>query len=155
MKQLTWKLVLPLTIIFFATITKWWYVSPVDAPETLYSGFPFPFMGDGWHTSMSLQFFVFEFFVDFTIYFILCFITLFYINRFLIAVKIHKMLMMGLWTISVFIISLIIFIASFPDNIFYFKRPYNMEIIETGYKFYWQHLERPNYYKYHPQSKRS
>ena len=25
MKQLTWKLVLPLTVIFFGTLTKWWY----------------------------------------------------------------------------------------------------------------------------------
>jgi hypothetical protein len=25
-----------------------------------------------------------------------------------------------------------------------------MEIMETGYKFYWQQTERPDYYKYHP-----
>lgn len=34
MKSLIFKIVIPLTIVSFATFTKWWYASPVDAPDT-------------------------------------------------------------------------------------------------------------------------
>ncbi len=151
MKQLTWKLILPLTIISFATVTKWWYTLPVDAPDTLYSDFPFPFVGDGWHTSLSLQIFILEFFADFFIYFLFWFTVVFIIHRFLKKMHLPKSITIGLWSISGLIICLTIFITTFPDNAFYFKRPYDMEIMETGYKFTWQHTERPDYYKYHPE----
>lgn len=153
MKQLTWKLILPLTIISFGTITKWWYTLPVDAPDTLYSGFPFPFVGDGWHTSMSLQIFVIELIADILIYFLIWFAIVFCINKYLTKIKTYKIVTIGLWTISGIIIIGASYIASFPENIFHFKRPYDMEIMETGYKFLWQHTERPDYYKYHPEKK--
>lgn len=41
-------------------------------------------------------------------------------------------------------------IASNPNNLFYTKRPFDIEIMETGYKFIWQQTERPDYYKFHP-----
>jgi len=153
MKQLTWKLILPLTVISFGTITKWWYTLPVDAPDTLYSGFPFPFVGDGWHTSMSLQIFVTELIADILIYFFIWFAIVFCINRYLTKIKTYKIVTIGLWTISGIIIIGASYIASFPEHIFHFKRPYDMEIMETGYKFFWQHTERPDYYKYHPEKK--
>jgi len=68
-KQLTWKLILPLTVISFATCNKWWYVFPVDAPDTMLTGFPFRYVGPDWHTSMSLQIFIMEFAIDILVYF--------------------------------------------------------------------------------------
>ena len=143
---------MPLTIISFGTFTKWWYTLPVDAPDTLYSGFPFPFVGDGWHTSMSLQFFVIELIADIFIYFLICFSIVFGINKYLIKIKTHKIVTIGLWTISGIIIFSAAFIASFPEHVFYFNRPYDMEIMETGYKFFWQYTERPDYCSYHPEN---
>lgn len=154
MKQLTFKLILPLTVISFATITKWWYTLPVDAPDTLYGGFPFPFVGDGWHTSMSLQIFVLELFADFLIYFLFWFLAVFCVNKYLTKFRTHKIVTIGLWTVSGLIILGASYVASFPEHIFYFKRSYDMEIMETGYKFIWQHTERPDYYKYHPEDKK-
>lgn len=151
MKQLTWKLILPLTVISFATITKWWYTLPVDAPDTLYSGFPFPFVGDGWHTSMSLQIFVIELIADILIYFLIWFAVVFNINKYLTKIKTYKVVTIGLWAITGILILGASFIARSPEHIFYFKRPYNMEIMETGYKFVWQHTERPDFNKYHPE----
>lgn len=145
MKQLTWKLILPLTVISFGTITKWWYALPVDAPDTLYSGFPFPFVGDGWHTSMSLQIFVLELFADFLIYFLFWFTVIFCVNKFWTKIKTNKIVTIGLWTISGLIIIGASCIASFPEHIFYIKRPYDMEIMETGFKFVWEHTDRPDY----------
>lgn len=154
MKQLTFKLILPLTVISFATITKWWYVLPIDAPDTLYSGFPLPFVGDGWHTSMSLQIFILELVTDFLIYFLFWFLVLFCVNKYLSTIKTYKIVTVGLLTISGIIILGASYIASVPEHRFYFKRPYQMEIMQTGYKFIWQHTERPDYYKYHPEDKK-
>ena len=153
MKKLIFKLLFPLTIISFATITKWWYALPADGPDTLYSGFPFPFVADGWHTSMSLQIFVLELFADFFTYFLIWFGLVFCINKYLAKIKIYKIMTIGLWTISGIIILSASYVASFSENIFYFKRTYDMEIMESGYKFNWQNIERPDYYKYHPEKK--
>ena len=153
MKQLTWKLILPLTVISFGTVTKWWYALPVDAPDTLYAGFPFPFVGDGWHTSLSLQFFVLELIADFLVYFLFWFISVFCIHRYLTTIKTKKIFTIGIWVISVLIIFCAAFIASFSENIFYFKRPYDMEIMQTSFKFVWQETNRPDYYKYHPEDR--
>ena len=89
-KQLTWRLILPLTIISFGTFTKWWYVLPGDAPDTMMVGFPLAFAGDGWFTSMSLQIFLIEFIVDFIIYFLFWFLIVLLIRRILTQINISK-----------------------------------------------------------------
>ena len=154
MKVLTLKLILPLTIISFAAVTKWWYALPVDAPDTLFAGFPFPYVCEGWHTSMSLQIFVTEFIVDFLTYFSFWFLLVFCIDRFLIKIITQKILTIVLWALSGFIISGTTLIASDSNNIYYVKRPFEIAIMETGYKFVWQQTTRPDYYKYHPEQKK-
>jgi hypothetical protein len=154
MKSLTFKIVLPLTVISFATLTKWWYVLPVDAPDTMLTGFPFPFLCNGWHTSLSLQIFVTEFIADLVTYFLFWFILIFCINRFAVKLKVHKAVTISLWTLSGLIIAFATLLAANKDNLFYAKRPFGIEVMETGFKFGWQHKERPDFYKYHPEAKR-
>lgn len=154
MKGLTLKLILPLTIISFATVTKWWYALPVDAPDTLFAGFPFPYVCEGWHTSMSLQIFVTEFIFDFLTYFSFWFLLVFCIDRFLIKIITQKILTIVLWALSGLIISGTILIASDSNHIYYVKRPFDISIMETGYKFVWQQTTRPDYYKNHPEQKK-
>jgi hypothetical protein len=154
MKQLTIKLILPLSVLSFASFTKWWYALPLDAPDTLFAGFPFPFVGEGWHTSMSLQIFVTEFIIDFLIYFLFWLAIFFCINRFWTKINPHKILTTVVWVLSGMVIIGATFIASDANNLFFVKRPYDMEVMETGYKFVWQKQERPDYYKYHPEDKK-
>ena len=59
-----------------------------------------------------------------------------------------------LWALSGFIISGTTLIASDSNNIYYVKRPFEIAIMETGYKFVWQQTTRPDYYKYHPEQKK-
>ena len=151
MKQLSYKLVFPLTVISFFIFTKWWYTLPVDAPDTIFIGFPLPYLCDGWHTSLSLQVFLFEFFIDLLLYFLCWFVLVYLINRFLITIKIRRGLAIFLLSVSGLIIFFSIWVVSFEENLFYFKRGFTMEIMETGYKFIWQSQERPDYLKYHPQ----
>jgi len=149
-KNLTWKLVLPLSILSFATFTKWWYVLPVDAPDTMMSGFPLPFVCEGWHTSLSLQIFLAEFFIDLLTYFSICFLLIYLINRFVTRIKIPKVFAIILLTLSGLISIAAIGVASERNNIIELKRPWDMEVMTTGYRFVWQFQERPDYYDYNP-----
>lgn len=147
MKILTLKLVLPLTVISFMIFTKWWHVFPVDGPDIILWGFPFPFAGDGFHTSMSLQIFVFELIIDFLIYFVFWFLIIFSINRFVIKVNIRRILIITLFIIAGFVLIGSLIIMSLPENMFLVKRDFKVEIKETGYKFIWQNQPRPDYNK--------
>jgi len=148
LKQLTWRLIFPLTIISFGTITKWWYVLPVDAPDTMMAGFPLAFVSDGWHTSMSLQIFVLEFAVDCIIYFLFWFVLIFFVDRYFTKIKIPKLWTGILWTFSILIFAIAIWIASFPEQIIQTKRNWDMQVLETGYKLTWTNQNRPDFSKY-------
>lgn len=153
MKQLTFSLILPVTIISFGTFTKWWYVLPVDAPYTMMVGFPLAFVSDGWHTSMSLQIFVFELMFDLLIYFLFWFLFIISIDRCLARIKIAKLLTGILWAFSTIIFAVAIWIASFPEQIFSIKRDWDRQVMATGYKFIWTHQDRPDFSKYYPSKK--
>jgi hypothetical protein len=157
MKYLTFNLVLPISVISFSMFTKWWYVLPVDAPDTILSGFPLPFICEGWHTSLSLQIFILELLIDFLVYFLFWFITIYAINSYLIKITIDRRIYSGigraLWGLAFLIIVGFVCINADPNNLFYFKRPWKMEIMETGYKLIWKNQARPDFYKYHPKQK--
>ncbi len=125
--------------------TKWWYVFPEDAPDTMMKGFPLPFVCPGWHTSMSLQIFLAEFFIDLLIYFAFWFVLVLSINRFLIRIKIHKVAAIVLLAISGLHTIVALLIASDDTNLFYVKRPFEIQVLETGHVFIWQDIERPDY----------
>jgi hypothetical protein len=152
MKELTFKLVAPLTVISFATFTKWWYALPVDAPDTMFKGFPFAFSCQGWHTSMSLQIFVIELLIDILIYFSFWFIIVYCIDKYLKTILPNRILTICLWAISGLFIVFGTLIISNKDNLFYAKRPFEIKVLETGYEFIWQNTERPDYYKYFPKA---
>ena len=152
-KCLTFNLVLPLTIISFGTATKWWYVLPDDAPDTMMFGFPLPFVGDGWFTSMSHQIFLFEFAFDFLIYFLFWFILLFTINRYLKEIRIPKFLTGILWVLSAIIFTVSVWFVSYPEQLFKLNRDWNMKIMVTGYKLTWTIQDRPDFSKYNPKKK--
>jgi hypothetical protein len=140
MKRLLFTVVLPLSIISFALITKWWYALPADAPGTIYYGFPFPFVANGWHTSMSLQIFVAEFVLDFLLYFLICFFMVYCIQNYLLEIKPSKIRTIVLWSLATIIIVGALFIASSPDHLIYLRRTDTMEIKESGIKFLWQQV---------------
>lgn len=143
MKRLIFNLVIPLTIISFASVTKWWYALVVDGPEEILIGFPFPFACSGWHTSLSLQLFVKEFIIDLLTYFLFWFVAIICTDRFLIKLTTNKFLTFISYSLTALIIIGASLIASNPDNIWHVKRNFEIEILETGYKFVWQHTEKP------------
>ena len=144
MRQLTTRLIIPITFISFFLFTKWWYTIPVDAPHTMLAGFPLPYVGPGWHTSLSLQIFVGELIIDLFVYFLFWYVIIFCINRFLFAIKVHRVVSPLLWFIALSGIAMWSVIASQSENLFYFRRDFDMKVVGSEYKFIWQRLERPD-----------
>jgi hypothetical protein len=144
LKQLTGRLIFPLSVILFGTITKWWWVLPVDAPDTMMFGFPLPFICEGWHTSMSLQFFMLESLFDLLVYFSATFLLVFLVDRFLLKIQVPGWLTRIVWIFATILFSIGVFIASNPDHIFTIKRDWKSKVAETGFKFTWTQQDRPD-----------
>lgn len=148
MKRLIFKLILPLTFISFLGFTKWWYALPTDGPDTLLFGFPFIWVSEGWHTSMSLQIFAVELLLDVAIYFLCWFTLIFLVNRYAMKIELHKWSINLLWAISCLMLSAAIFIVGDSNNYYFIKRPFDIVIMKTGYKFVWQETTRPDITEY-------
>jgi len=153
MKQLTWRLVLPLTVISFGTFTKWWYVLPVDAPDTMMAGFPLAWVSEGWWTSMSLQIFLAELFFDFLVIFLFWFLLIFLVKCFLKIISVPKILTVVMLSLSALFLALAIFITTWPEVTFKIKRDWSMQVMVTGYKMTWTTQDRPDFMKYYPRKK--
>jgi hypothetical protein len=151
MKQLLWKLILPLTIISFIFFSKWWYVHVIDGSDEILTGFPLPYMCRGWHTSLSLQIFVLSLIIDLLTYFAFWCMLTFIIHQFIVKIKLNKILTIFLLIISGFLSVVMILIGSNSDNIYTLRMDFESEIHETGYKFIWEKEPQHDYYKYHPE----
>lgn len=145
MKQLTWKIILPLTVISFSFFTKWWYVLPVDAPDSMMSGFPLIWLSEGWHTSSSLQIFVSELIINLMSFFLFWFLIVYICNQYIVKIKIPKIVTILMLSITSLICLGVLLIGSMPDNIYKTKRDFDIEVLTTGYKLNWQHQQRPRY----------
>jgi len=154
MKKLVIYLVIPLTIIVFAFITKWWYVLVIDGTDVILTGFPLPFVCPGFHTSMSLQIFILEFVVDLLTYFIAIFLLIFFIDKFIMKIKVHRAMTIALYGLCGLIMSVSGLLAADSNNLFFLSRPFDIEIMDSGYQFTWQKLAHPDYYKYHPEKRK-
>jgi hypothetical protein len=133
----------PLTVITMTFFTKWWLVFPVDGANTAMLGFPFPFIADGWHTSLSYQIFIVEFLSDFFIELLLWTLILFLTNKYLFTVKIPKLLNIIIWGLGIIISGLAVSIASMPDQIIRLKRDWEIQTVQNSeYKFIWEQQPR-------------
>ena len=144
MKQLILRFFIPLSVISMFLVTKWWFALPIDGPDKLYWGFPFPFLGQGFHTSMSFQFFVLEFIADIIIYFSawLCF---FYLisTKYKIS-NLSKLLSKSVYAIALVLALGFVLLVSTSNPIFLVKRDYDWKILQTGHVFIWQETPWPD-----------
>ena len=140
-------ILIPVTIISFSVFTKWWFTVPVDAPDTMYWGFPFAFVGEGWHTSMSVQFFVMELIADLIFYFLF-----WYMGYRLFRKKLHnirnKILQSITWTLAAIITIVAILIVIISNPVIHVKRTYEWQLISSGHQFIWQAKPRPELNQY-------
>jgi hypothetical protein len=144
MKQLTLRLAPPLTIISMFLVTKWWFALPVDAPDKLYWGFPFPFLGQGFHTSMSFQFFVLEFVADFIVYFLGWVGLLYLIFKNISIAKVSNYILTSIWSVAMLLSIGFIILLSTSNPVIHLKRDYDWKILQTGHVYIWQDTPWPD-----------
>lgn len=132
------KRTIPLAILSFSLITKWWHAVPVDGPDKFYWGFPLAFVGQGFHTSMSLQIFIAEFILDAAIC-ISFWLLLFYIlKRMDIRLPENIWVSRVVWSVAVSVVVISGTVIVFSDPVFHWKRPYQWEVKAVGYIFIWE-----------------
>lgn len=131
MKKLTWKLVLPLTVLSFMFVTQSWYVYVVDVANKYMTGFPLICSGQGFHTSMSIQIFVAEFLFNLFVYFLFWFVIVFLFNHFLLEIKIRKIIYRLLIFLSVLTIALYASMLTISDLEFKLTRDFDVEVKST------------------------
>lgn len=148
MKLLIVKYIIPLTIILFITVTKWWYVLVIDGTDEMMCGFPLIYICRGFHTSLSHQFFAIEFTIDFLCYFIVTGVMVFVLNKFFNLVKAHKFISKTLWGLASILIILSCFVLLNNNNRFHLKRPFDVKVMDNGIDFVWQNEHERNYNNY-------
>ena len=141
MKQLSWKLVLPMAILSMAMFSKWWYTLPVDAPQTFMRGFPLPYVATGWHTSMSMQIFLGPLLIDFLVYFGAWFLIVLGIKFLRPGLRVHMGFFIPLLVLAGLVCAGTAYLYSFPEHLFYLQREFEMEVIESGYSWFWQSID--------------
>lgn len=154
MRKLFISAVLPLTVLLFFVWTKWWYVLPEDGPDKLFWGFPFAFMGEGFHTSMSFQFFVLPFVADFMIYLSVTWLLLFILKKLRPSFVMPGYITKACWTLSVIMtlgMSVWLYVS---DTVFHINRPYRWQVMTSGAVFIWQNTAYPDIRQYHPGGKK-
>ena len=124
------------------------YALPGDAPDIIMIGFPLTYAGDGWHTSLSLQIFILELVIDLLTYFLLWFIVILIVERFVVRIRLNRIVTVFMQTIAGVLVLALILIGSNSTNLYYIKRPYDIEVLDSGYKFYWDGNPRPDNFDY-------
>lgn len=130
-------------------VTKWWYTLPLDGPDKMYWGFPLAFLGEGFHTSMSFQFFIMEFCIDFIIYFLFWIILILAYRKYFskqIPINILKII----WPFSIVLTLVFSIFISMSNPIFKYKRDYDWKIMATGYMFIWENTPSKNMNEFQP-----
>lgn len=142
---LVWKLIFPLTIISFFAFDKWWYVYIYDGPDKFMYGFPLAYACDALHTSMARHYFILELAIDLLIYFSFWSVAIFLINRFWVRIQVPKYLAIFNLSIAGIILAGMLFWASLPGHTFELKRPFEVEVKETGLIFMGGKQNLPEY----------
>lgn len=135
-------------------VTKWWYALPVDGPDKMYWGFPFAFMGEGFHTSMSYQFFIAEFLADFAFYFLVCALLYWVAKKGLPTLRFPSIIPHIIRSLALLLTLGFSLYVSTSNPVFRIKREYDWRLMTSGYVFLWQSTPRPDIMKYHPSIKK-
>ncbi|RJE75232.1 hypothetical protein BGP76_19220 [Reichenbachiella sp. MSK19-1] len=136
MKELTWKLIIPLTILSFPTFTLDWNIKTSEGFNYVLSGFPLPFHEDCLHTSLCSQVYILPFLANFLIIFFAWYLLIFAVNR-LTNLTMNNWLTGLLLSLSGLTAILAVYwaIAS-PDDIYSLTRPIDFKVIDTSFRFF-------------------
>ena len=131
MKQLIFRLTLPLTLISFGIITKWSYGIVVDGTDEFFYGFPLIHKCDGFHTSLSTQYFLTEMTVNLLTYFAFWLIVTWSLSRFW-KIKIPKLISKIFWIGFGVLFLGFVYLSNDLDDRYKIKRDFDIKIFDSG-----------------------
>lgn len=143
------NLAFPLTVILFILFTKWWIVDVVDGTDGIMYGFPLIYKSPVFYTSMTEQYFIMELLFDFLIYFITISVIIHFVNKYIAEIKLQKTVVWVIKSIAILLFCLELFIAVALEDDFSIKRDFDIEVKQTGIKFYFSNKERIEFNKLH------
>lgn len=135
MKNLIFRMTLPLTLISFGIITKWSYgIINNETYEFLY-GFPLIYKCRGFHTSLSTQYFLTEMTINFLTYFVFWLMITLIVNRFW-KINIPKLISTMFWIGFGILFLGFVYLSNDLDDRYEIKRNFEVKIFDSGITFF-------------------
>jgi hypothetical protein len=131
MKKLIFRLTLPLTLISFGIITKWSYGIAIEAKDVFFYGFPMIYKCEGFHTSMSTQYFLTEMVINLLTYFVVWLIITLILDRFW-KINIPKRIAKIFWIGFGIIFLGFAYMSNDLDDRYLMKRDFDVKIFDSG-----------------------
>lgn len=138
MKKLIFRLTLPLTLISFGIITKWSYGIVIDGTDEFLYGFPLIYKCDGFHTSLSTQYFLTEMVINLMTYFVFWLITTQIISQFW-KINIPKQIAKIFWIGYTVLFLGFIYLSNDLDDQYLTKRGFEVKIFNNGISIFGLH----------------
>ena len=138
MRKLILRLTLPLTLISFGIITKWSYGIVIDGTDEFLYGFPLIYKCDGFHTSLSTQYFLTEMTFNLLTYFSFWLIVTLILSR-IWTINIPKLISKIFWIgYTVLFLGFIYFSKDLNDQ-YLIKRDFEVKIFDSGISIFGIH----------------
>ncbi|WP_298554578.1 hypothetical protein [uncultured Algibacter sp.] len=128
----------PLTLISFGIITKWSYGIVIDGTDEFLYGFPLIYKCDGFHTSLSTQYFLTEIIVNLLTYFAFWLILTLIINR-IWTINIPKRISKIFWIVYSVLFLGFIYLSNDLDDQYLTKRDFEIKIFDSGISIFGIH----------------
>jgi len=138
MKKLIFRLTLPLTLISFGIITKWSYGIAIDAKDVFFYGFPMIYKCEGFHTSMSTQYFLTEMAINLLTYFVFWLIITLVLNR-IWKINIPKRISKIFWIGFTVLFLGFAYLSNDLDDRYLIKRDFDVKIFGSGFTVFENH----------------
>jgi hypothetical protein len=150
MKPLILRLILPLSLIFFILITKWWFVE-TELPINYLYGFPLPYTAACVGGNGCVQYFIIPLAIDIAVYFLALLLVTWLVHRFN-PLRIPRAIGYILWAINVlYYIPSVAYKNMNASTEFYTQREFRVfRTLETGFIFVWEDDPVIDYSKYRP-----
>ena len=131
MRKLIFRLTLPLTLISFGIITKWSYGIAIDAKDVFFYGFPMIYKCEGFHTSMSTQYFLTEMAFNLLTYFVFWLTLTLALNR-IWKINITKRTAKIFWIGFTTLFLGFVYMSNDLDDRYLIKRDFDVKIYDSG-----------------------
>ena len=141
LKQAIIRIYLPLTLVTFGLVTKWWYGLAIDAKDVVFQGFPFIYRCQGFHTSLSTLYFLFPMIANLLVYFLIIFTAGQLSARFW-RFQLPKVYNQVFWVaFGIYFCAKIYFSLTVFDDRYQLNRDFDVEVFATGISTFGHHWQ--------------